>query len=162
KNGDVWTNFETSRRFAVYRDGLLRLLDAPPAPSRIVEMVEGRDGAIWALTANFNAEVLRFRDGKWKTFGAADGLPPSSAANMLVAADGALWIACGNAVARLAPGAGRFEIFRATPAGMLSQDPEGRIWLTESAGSYPLTGPGGRGTLAPPRVPHRAGGGQVR
>lgn len=162
KNGDVWTNFETSRRFAVYRDGVLRLLDAPPAPSRIVEMVEGRDGAIWALTANFNAEVLRFRDGKWKTFGAADGLPPSSAANMLVAADGALWIACGNAVARLAAGAGRFEIFRATPAGMLSQDPEGRIWLTESAGSYPLTGPGGRGTLAPPRVPHRAGGGQVR
>lgn len=162
KSGDVWTNFETSRRFAVYRQGVLRILDAPAAPSRIVEMVEGKDGAIWALTANFNAEVLRFHDGRWKTFSAADGLPQSSAANMLVAADGAIWIACGSAVARLAPGAARFEIYRKTPPGMVSQDPEGRIWLTESGGSYPLTGPGGRGMLAPPHTLHHAGGGQVR
>lgn len=162
KSGDVWTNFEASRRFAVYRQGVLRILNAPAAPSRIVEMVEGRDGAIWALTANFNAEVLRFRDGKWKTFGAADGLPQSSAANMLVAADGAIWIACGNAVARLAPGAERFGIVRKTPPGMVSQDAEGRIWLTQSGGSYPLTGPGGRGTSAPPPAPYHAGGGQIR
>jgi signal transduction histidine kinase/ligand-binding sensor domain-containing protein len=162
KSGDVWTNFETSRRFAVYRHGVLRILNAPAAPSRIIEMVEGKDGAVWALTANFNAEVLRFHDGRWKTFSAADGLPQSSAANMLVAADGSIWIACGNAVARLAPGAERFEIFRKTPPGMVSQDPQGRIWLTESGGSYPLTGPRGRGTLAPPQTPYHAGGGQFR
>src|SRR5688500_15041748 len=34
KSGDVWTNFETSRRFAVYRRGALRIPDAPAAPSR--------------------------------------------------------------------------------------------------------------------------------
>jgi signal transduction histidine kinase/ligand-binding sensor domain-containing protein len=157
KNGDVWTSFETSHRFAVYRRGALRLLDAPPAPNRIVGMVEGADGAIWALTANFNAEVLRFRDGQWKAFDADDGLPLGSASNMLVAADGAVWIACSNAVARLAPGAERFEIYRKAPFGMLSQDPEGRIWLSESHGSYPITGPGGRGAPVPLRAPYRTG-----
>ncbi len=162
RSGDVWTNFETSRRFAVYRQGALRLLDAPPAPSRIVAMAEGKDGAIWALTANFNAEVLRFRDGQWKTFGTAEGLPQSNAANLLVADDGAVWIACGNGVARLAPGAGRFEIYRKTPPGMLSRDPQGRVWLIESGASYPLTGPGGRGMPASLPTLRLGGGGQMR
>ena len=163
KSGDVWTNFETSHRFAVYRQGALRILkDAPRAPSRIVGMVEGADGAMWALTANFNAEVLRFRDGKWKTFNAADGLPKTNAANMLVAADGALWIACSTAVARLAPGAERFEIYRKTPPGMLSQDPEGRIWFSESRGSYPITGPGGRGAPVSLREPYHTGSAPTR
>ncbi|HET9818746.1 MAG TPA: two-component regulator propeller domain-containing protein [Rhodanobacteraceae bacterium] len=162
KNGDVWTNFETSHRFAVYRNGSLHILEGPPAPSRIVEMVEGRDGAIWALTANFDAEVLRFRDGKWKTFNAAEGLPKSSAANLLVADDGAVWIACGNAIARLAPGTERFEIYRSSPPGMLSQDPQGRIWFSGSGGSYPITGPGGRGAPASLRTPHGSGGADVR
>lgn len=162
KNGDVWTNFETSHRFAVYRNGALDILKGPPAPSRIVEMVEGRDGAIWALTANFDAEVLRFRDGKWKTFNAAEGLPKSSAANLLVADDGTVWIACGNAIARLAPGAERFEVYRSSPLGMLAQDPQGRIWFTGSAGSYPITGPGGRGAPVSLRTPDGTGDADVR
>src|SRR2546421_10666603 len=29
RNGDVWTSFKASRRFAVYRAGTLRFLDAP-------------------------------------------------------------------------------------------------------------------------------------
>lgn len=162
KNGDVWTNFETSHRFAVYRNGALHILKTPPAPSRIVEMVEGRDGAIWALTANFDAEVLRFRDGKWKTFNAAEGLPKSSAANLLVADDGAVWIACGNAIARLAPGAKRFEVYRSSQLGMLSQDLQGRIWFSGSEGSYPITGPGGRGGPVSPRTLDGTGGADVR
>jgi len=159
RSGDVWTSLEPLHRFAVYRRGVLRLLEAPPAPSRIVEMVEGNGGEIWALTANFSAEVLRFRDGHWKTFNAADGLPSASASNMLVAADGAVWIACSDEVARLAPGAERFEIYRKTSFGLLSQDREGRIWFSESGGSYPITGPGGRG--APPSLstPYRTGDG---
>ncbi len=160
KDGAVWTNFDTSHRFAVYRHGALRLLDAPPAPNRIVQMVEGADGAVWALTASFNAQVLRYRDGHWTTFDAEDGLPQSNAANMLVAADGAVWIACSTGLARLAPGASRFESWRETPPGLLSQDPAGRIWLTEDRGSYPVTGPGGRG--APPPLPVLPRDGQAR
>ncbi len=162
RNGDVWTNFETSRRFAVYRHGALRILDAPAAPSRIVAMAEGADGAIWALTANYDAEVLRFHNGRWRTYNAADGLPLTNAANMLVAADGTVWIACGAAVVRLPPGAMRFEIYREALDTRVSQDPSGRIWLSEKRGSYPITGPGGRGSPAALRAPYRTGNAQIR
>lgn len=50
RNGDVWTNFERTGRFAVYRDGRLRLLDAPPSPDRVLAMHETADGTIWVLT----------------------------------------------------------------------------------------------------------------
>jgi len=155
RSGDIWTNFETSRRFAVYRSGVLQVLDAPAAPHRVIEMAQGRDGSIWAMTANYDAELLHFRNGHWRTFTAADGLPRSNSTNMIVAADGALWVACSTAVARLAPGAERFEIVGQMPRGTLSQDPAGRVWISDEAGSYPITGPGGEGVPARLREPHR-------
>lgn len=161
RNGDVWTNFETSRHFAIYRKGALRVVDGPAAPNRITQMVEGTDGSIWALTANYDAEVLRFRDGRWRTFNAADGLPQSNATNMLVAADGTIWIACSSAVARLAPGAARFELLQGTPRGTLSQDPAGRIWISDEGGSHPITGPGGRGPPAPFRTSYPTADAQI-
>ena len=162
KNGDVWTNFESTHRFAIFRDGALRILDALAAPSRIVEMVEGLDGSIWALTANYDAEVLRFHGGKWRTYNAADGLPRTNTANLLVAADGAIWIACNDSIARLAPGAARFEIVRKAIAARVSQDPSGRIWITELGRSFPITGPGGRGQAPPLRAPYRTGDVEIR
>lgn len=162
RNGDVWTSFETSRRFAVYRDGALRMLDAPPAPNRIVDMAEGADGSIWALTATYNAEVLRYHEGRWRTYDADDGLPASNSANLLVAADGAVWIACSTGVARLAPGAERFEMFNHTPRGKLSQDPAGRIWFSDRERTYPITGPGGRGSPPLLREPYRTGSSEIR
>lgn len=162
KSGDVWTNFETSHRFAVYRQGELRILDAPAAPSRIVAMAEGADGAIWALTANYDAEVLRFHHGRWRTYNAADGLPQSNAANILVAADGTVWIACSNAVVRMSPGSARFETHRAALDARVSQDPAGRIWVSDKDGSYPITGAGGRGSPTSLPVPYRTGNAQIR
>jgi len=148
RDGDVWTNFRESRRFAIYRDGALRLVNAPPAPDWIIALAEGPDGAIWALTAKFDAEVLRLQDGRWRLFDATAGLPLDDALSMLVAADGALWVSFSNSVARLPSGAERFETVRQTPKanGRLSQDPAGRVWLSEKGGSYPLTGAGGRGS----------------
>jgi signal transduction histidine kinase/ligand-binding sensor domain-containing protein len=162
RSGDVWTNFETSHRFALYRKGTLRIVDGVAAPSRISEMVEGPDGSIWARTANYDAELLRFHDGQWRTFNAADGLPPSNVTNMLVAADGAIWVACTSAVVRLAPGAARFQTVGLTPRGALSQDSQGRIWLSDDSGSYPLTGPGGRGQPPSMRTPYRTGAEQIQ
>jgi signal transduction histidine kinase/ligand-binding sensor domain-containing protein len=162
KSGDVWTNFETSHRFAVYRNGALRILNAPPAPNRIIDFVEGLDGAIWALTANFDAEVLRFQDGHWRIFNAADGLPRSNSVNMLVAADGAIWIACTSGVARLQPGAERFEMYRDTPFATVSQDAVGRIWVSSPRGSYPMTGPGGSGSPVASQTPYRDDGEQIQ
>ncbi len=162
RDGGVWTSFETSRRFAVYRRGALRLLEAPAAPTRIVEMKEGADGSIWALTANYNAEVLRYHDGTWRTYDADDGLPKRNAANMLVAADGAVWIACSTAIARLPPGGERFEVVHHALRAKVSQDPAGRIWVSEPDATYPITGPGGRGAPEPLHAPHRTGSSEVR
>lgn len=163
RSGEVWTNFETSRRFAVYRRGALRLLDAPAAPSRIVQMSEGADGSIWALTASYNAQVLRWRNGRWRTYGEADGLPRRNSTNMLVAADGALWIGCTTAVARLPRGGDRFEIVHRTQGdARVAQDRAGRVWVFDGTGAYPVTGPEGRGTAPPLRTPHRIGNIEVR
>ncbi len=162
RNGDVWTNFETSHRFAMYRNGTLHILDGVTAPSRISEMLEGPDGSIWARTANYDAELLRFHDGHWRTLNASDGLPRSNVTNMIVAADGAIWIACTSEIVRLAPGAARFETVRQLPRGALSQDPEGRIWLSDDIGSYPITGPGGRGTPATLLAPYLTGREQIQ
>ncbi len=147
RNGDIWTSFAESHRFAVYRNGVLNVSSMPAAPDRVVTMTEGRDGTVWALTARFDAQILRVRDGRWQMFDAAQGLPRDDALSLLVAADGAVWVSLSNSVARLPLGAERFEIVRKTPRanGMLSQDPGGRVWLSEKNGSYPLTGPGGRG-----------------
>jgi signal transduction histidine kinase/ligand-binding sensor domain-containing protein len=156
RNGDVWTSFGRSRRFAVYRGGKLRVLSTPPAPDRVTALAEGRDGTIWALTAKFDAELLQLRNGQWRLFDADQGLPRDDALSLLVAADGAVWISLCNSVVRLRPGTERFETVRSTPRanGMLSQDPEGRIWLSEKAGSYPITGPGGLGSPPPLASPY--------
>ena len=149
RNGDIWTSLSETRRFAIYRDGALRASSLPAAPDRVVAMAEGKDGAIWALTARFDAELLRIRDGRWRTFNSAQGLPRDDALSLLVAADGAVWVSLSNSVARLPPGGEQFEVVRRTPRanGMLSQDPVGRVWLSARTGSYPLTGPGGQGDI---------------
>ena len=60
RNRDVWTAFKTSRRFAVYRDGVLRVLDAPRASAWIMTIAEGPDGALWALTASIRSRGASF------------------------------------------------------------------------------------------------------
>lgn len=139
RSGDVWISFEASHRFAFYSRGALRLLDGPPAPSRIVGMVEGLDGAIWALTSNYNAEVLRFKDGTWQTFNARQGLPESNASHMIMARDGTLWVAGSEGVAWLEPGAERFAFLRTESSARVSQDPHGKIWISDRTGTYPAT-----------------------
>src|SRR5262249_39776353 len=104
RNRDVWTAFKVSRRFAVYRDGALRILDAPPAPAWVMTIAEGPDGTLWALTAKFEAEVLRFQNGRWDRFDAERGLPRANGLSMVLAHDGAVWVSSSNSVSRMTPG----------------------------------------------------------
>jgi signal transduction histidine kinase/ligand-binding sensor domain-containing protein len=162
-NRDVWTAFKASRRFAVYREGVLRFLDAPPAPAWIMTIAEGPDGALWALTATFEAEVLRFQNGRWDRFGAVRGLPRDDGLSMVLARDGAVWVSTTRSVARLPPGGTHFQTVldvRGNPR--LSVDPDGRIWASEKRGSYPLTGPGGQGAPPTLRTPYPTDSAQIR
>ena len=154
RNGDVWTNFERSGRFAVFRSGRLQFLRAPASPDRVLAMHETRDGTIWVLTERTGLPLLRYRDGRWTSFGVKAGAPFDNPFSMVVTRDGVVWVSFSGAVARLGPEAHRLEVVRedARALGRLSIDPQERIWITDRHGSYPLTGPGARG--APPRLRH--------
>jgi signal transduction histidine kinase/ligand-binding sensor domain-containing protein len=166
RNGDVWTNFERSRRFAVYRDGKLRFLDAPPSPDRVLAMHETADGTIWVLTEKMGLPLLRFQRDRWTSFGIEAGAPLDNPFSMVVTADGTAWVsfALSGGVARLRPGASRFEFIRHDPGaqGRLSLDPQERVWISDTHGSYPLTGPGGQGKPPPLRYPYATDAGEIR
>ncbi|HVJ03489.1 MAG TPA: triple tyrosine motif-containing protein, partial [Sphingomonas sp.] len=153
RNGEVWTNFERSGRFAVYRDGQLRFLKAPRAPHRVAAMQETPDGTVWVLTERVGMPLMRYRQGGWSEFGAQAGAPVDNPYSMVVARDGAAWVSFHGSVARLAPGSRRFEFVKriSRSMGRLSLDPEGRVWISERRGTYPLTGENGKGDPPPLR-----------
>jgi signal transduction histidine kinase/ligand-binding sensor domain-containing protein len=155
RNGEVWTNFDRTRRFAVYREGRLDFLRAPPAPARVSAMHEARDGTIWVLTERIGLPLLRCRDGQWTSFGTEAGAPPAdNPFSMVVTGDGTVWVSfTGSGVARLASDGRQFQFVRQdrVATGRLSIDPQERIWLTERRGTYPITGPGGLGPPPPLR-----------
>src|SRR5262245_22596231 len=88
RNGQVWTNFERSRRFAVYREGRLDFLSDPPAQARVSAMQETQDGTIWVLTEQIGIPLMRFRNGQWTSFGPEAGAPDENPFNMVVTGDG--------------------------------------------------------------------------
>jgi len=153
-NGEVWTNFERSGRFAVYRDGQLRFLRAPPAPHRVITMRETEDGTVWILTERVGLPLMRYRGGTWASFGQEAGAPRDNPYSMVVTHDGTVWVSFNDSVMRLAPRATRFVLVRHDPGarGRLSLDPQERVWFTERHGTYPITGPGGQGS--PPKLRH--------
>ncbi len=164
RNGEVWTNFERSGRFAVYRDGRLRFLDAPPSPDRVISMQEAADGTIWVMTERMERPLLRFRHGRWTSFGSEAGAPVDNAFSMVVTRDGTAWISFSGEVMRIGPDANRFESVRRDfrALGRLSLDPEERVWISDRRGSYPLTGPGGRGTPPALRYPYATDSAEIR
>lgn len=164
RNGDVWVNFERSGRFAAYRAGRLRFLRAPAAPHRVMSMHETRDGTVWVLTERIGVPLMRFRDGRWTSFGITAGAPLDNPFSMVVTGGGTVWVSFTGSVARVAPNGRRFEVVRRTPGalGRLSMDPQERIWLTERRGTYPITGPGGRGSPPPLRHAYATDAAQIR
>lgn len=164
RNGEVWTNFERSRRFAIYRGGTLRFLRAPRASGRVMAMHETRDGTVWVLTEAIGHPLLRYRDGRWTAFGVEAGAPIDNPFSMVVTRDGTVWISFTGSVARVTRDGRRLETMRVDPPalGRLSLDPQERIWITDRHGTYPLTGPGGRGAPPPLRHPYATDRGEIR
>ena len=122
-----------------------------------------RPAALWALTATFEAEVLRFQNGRWDRFDALRGLPREDGLSMVIARDGAVWVSTTSSVARLPPGGTRFQTLVDLRGNTrLSVDPDGRVWASEKRGSYPLTGPGGRGAPPTLRTPYPTDSAQIR
>ncbi|SDA36174.1 sensor histidine kinase [Sphingomonas sp. NFR15] len=162
--GDVWTNFSESHRFAIYRGGRLRTLPPSPATHRVSIMREGPDGSIWVLTDAEDEPLLRYKGGRWRVYGRAQGIPTGNPFDMVVTKDGIVWLTHAETVLRLDVARDAFFGFAGRDATIarLSIDPDGRIWLSDQLGTHPITGRNGRG--APPRlrVPYATDKPQIR
>ena len=94
-------------------------------------------GALWF---GCGSGLCKWKDGQLKTWGPAQGLPPGAWSALLPARDGSLWARSSVRLARLAPGADRFETLDAPAerrwAGTiaLAQDPAGAIVTATDSG----------------------------
>ena len=92
KNGSLW--------IADYQGGLFEIKDgqtdhfAPKefgaSSSRIVNIEEGLDGSIWAITSS--NELLHYTSGKWNLYQNDELTQSGQTRDMLAEADGTLWI----------------------------------------------------------------------
>ncbi|WP_198283469.1 sensor histidine kinase [Sphingomonas sp. PAMC 26605] len=132
RSGDVWTWYSDVNRFGIYRAGRMALLPPSLSNGTIIDMVEGKDGAIWAGAGQIGAPLLVFRRGRWSELGVDAGLPKGALVNLAATPDGAIWVAYYTGVFRLLPGKARFEHVIDAPlgqSGRLTLDHAGRLWL---------------------------------
>lgn len=144
RDGTLWIGFRDGG-IAVYRDGVLR---ADPSVPRTNDYVSGlaqtRDGTIWATFFGYDQPLMRRAGGRWEHIGSDWGLPAAVAGNMVAAQDGSLWLLANNEIFRLRPGQRRFERVGSHGHGTaISEDPAGRIWISDARGSRILSGPPG-------------------
>ncbi|MGF7155437.1 signal transduction histidine kinase/ligand-binding sensor domain-containing protein [Novosphingobium gossypii] len=154
RNGDVWVSFSGSHRFAIYRGGRISMLPVSPVTHRVSSMREGPDGSVWVLSDAEDDPLFRLKDGRWTNYGRAQGIPSGNPFDMVIDASGAVWLTHASSILRLDAGArrfSRFSVWNYTVARM-ALDPDGRMWISTDHGSYPVTGPHGRGS--PPALRH--------
>jgi signal transduction histidine kinase len=73
----------------------------------VLALMADKDGSLW-VGYRFGGVTVFRQDGA-RTFFEGDGLPGGGAMHIEAAPDGAVWVATRDGVARLAPGAARFE-----------------------------------------------------
>ncbi|WP_420145158.1 sensor histidine kinase [Sphingobium sp.] len=163
-NGDVWTNYAGSYRFAIYHNGRLTLLPPSPVTHRVSTMKEGPDGSIWVLTDAEDEPLLRYRGGRWTIYGRHNGIPSGNPFDIAITADGVVWLTHAEFILRLDTGSDRFRPVMPWSATIarLAIDPQGRIWLSDQRGTYPITGDRGRGSPPPLRFPYATDKPQIR
>jgi signal transduction histidine kinase/ligand-binding sensor domain-containing protein len=142
RNGDIWIGRARSGGSWVFRGD--RLIDTHmPNPSREVNgIAEAPDGAIWVARGGRNAATLaRYAHGRWEEIGPRWRLPQEEIWQLLFARDGTLWVVLGKTLAILRPGSHSFE-----PTGIavqrragIAEDRSGTIWLSDAAGTRPLS-----------------------
>ncbi|HVF45200.1 MAG TPA: two-component regulator propeller domain-containing protein, partial [Pyrinomonadaceae bacterium] len=108
-------------------------------------LLEGSDGWLWVGT--IGGGLMRYRDGRFETYGRAEGLPTDVINGLYEDREGRLWITSYEALTLFE--GGRFKTFSTADGGAsvyavpFREDAEGRVWCFRSRG----LGPNGRGTL---------------
>jgi signal transduction histidine kinase/ligand-binding sensor domain-containing protein len=106
----------------------------------VIGLMAARNGALWVGYRFGGVSVFR-KDGA-QTFFEADGLTGGMVFHIEEAPDGAVWVATGEGVARLAPGARRFER-QGLEAGLPGKQiyhvlfaRDGTEWIGSAAGAF--------------------------
>src|SRR5690606_34222872 len=131
-----------------YTDGVLRLragkavarydnAHGMPGSNQVRALAQQADGSVWIGT---NRGLVRMRDGRFKLFGLADGLPREFIISLHVARDGSVWAGTAN-------GAARIVGERVEPLDMhrlngaqdvfdFLEDADGTLWLATDRGLF--------------------------
>ena len=114
------------------KDGLTPVAPTFPnqRPSFLRNAAEDRDGNLWFGTST---GLLRFRDGRFQRFTAAEGLPDSNIDSLLVDREGNVWVGTPHGLARLTK---QFIHPYSTAEGLpipivypLLEDRAGNVWI---------------------------------
>jgi len=102
----------------------------------ILSLYEDREGSIWAGTSN---GLNRFRDTKFTTFTAADGLPSDNASSVIGAPDGGVYVFCeGGGIGKIKDGlASQIDAKGDLPSlygGTAFVNSEGTLWIGTNEG----------------------------
>lgn len=137
-DGAVWAGY-AGGGLSVYRDGVLRNVAMPNPEGYVMAIRQAADGAVWAMLGRPDLPLVRRHRGRWEEIGVNRGLPAGYLISLLAARDGAVWVTTLKEIYVLRKGAARFALAGTTNGhGALSQDPAGRIWLSDSGGTRAL------------------------
>ncbi|WP_198350978.1 sensor histidine kinase [Flavisphingomonas formosensis] len=158
RSGELWIGYGANGGIAVFRKGALQVLPMLHRPYAVVDMVQTRDGAIWAMSHPSDypdSRLQRYANGHWEEHAdrrlrLVDGAPW----NMCISADGTLWAQLGHVggmrLVPLRPGAKQFEgSFVGWKGIRCYRDQRGAIWragrtiqqVVNSDGSVPSVPP---------------------
>lgn len=134
-NGDLWIGFE-SGAISLVRDGTVRnytMRDGVPA-SRVMGLAQDREGTIWAASLS---GLVRLEGNRWRPVGKEWNFLATRAQTVFVDRRGTLWVATGDTVVFLPPGAKRFQ-----PTGVqvgsvvqIAEAANGKLWMAETSRS---------------------------
>jgi signal transduction histidine kinase/ligand-binding sensor domain-containing protein len=99
-------------------------------------LLEGADGSLWVGT--IGGGLMRYREGRFETYGRAEGLPTDVVNNLYEDRAGRLWITSYEALTVYE--GGRFKTFptadaaRSVYAIPFHEDTEGRVWFFNARG----------------------------
>ncbi|MDP9421368.1 MAG: histidine kinase [Pseudomonadota bacterium] len=152
-DGTIWAGYSNGK-IAAYRDGVLRLDQSiPKHDAYVMNFAQTADGVVWVALGRPERALLRYHGGRWQEVGVDWALPPEWLIDIFAARDGSLWLTTVQSVLVLRKGSRRFEHV-GTPHGhaSVSQDPAGRIWLSDDRGTRVLSGqpPAGAAGIAFP------------
>lgn len=137
RSGEIWVGLGGFGGVAAFRDGRMVDMVMPDPAYQVTSLAEDLDGSIWAASTRLGAPLRRYSRGRWEVIDAAWGLPANDIiGEMIVAPDGALWVAINRTLLVLPRGAKRFVETGVEAIGGvgLAIDPRGRLWVADGRG----------------------------